>query len=827
MKNMEINKKLGFKVVAVLTSASMILGGLAGCGKEAAQDTETAVIEQSAEADENDDLLSNVMNQVAHRSSTAGTEPRKDEVVYVMADAQGNTQKIIVSDCLKNANGESTITDASSLTNIQNVKGNESYTVDADGNLVWNADGSDIYYQGTTDKELPVDVAISYELEGKEIAPEDLVGKTGNVTIRFTYTNNEKTTVEVNGKEKEVYVPFAMISGAILPAEHFSDIEVTNGKVISEGDNNIVVGMAFPGLKDSVNIDSLKEKAVDEEAKEKLDEVEIPETVEIHAYATNFEMNQTMTMAMSDLLSDLNMDDTLDIDTSKITDSMNELKDATQQLKDGSTELNDGVATLQEGAQTLADKSKDLDTGAGELKDGAQALNNGAQALNDGAESLNSGAGDLKAGIDQVDSGVSSLKDGTASLVNGANELNSGAGQLRDGINQAASGVDQLKAGLEADDGLIKGYAAAQAGVQELVGRISGVSGVAGGVTQAVTDLGTYIATRAAAAGQVVNAGSPAVPQFDGTAPGFTGTAPEAPTANENGGYSEATIAAYIQEVEAYKAAVESYQGEVNNYAGAVGDYQGKVASYSTDTADYYINMGKLAAYQDAGAQVQNMAGTLQGAIGGATGSEEDAAKIQQLLAGMEAIGAGLNQLDAGINKLRSGDDGKGGLVALQAGAAQLADGTASAVDGAKQLDAGASQLKDGTSQLSSGAQTLKDGTQTLKEGTQTLKEGTISLLNGTVTLKDGTSQFVDGTAELNDGAIQLLDGTGELMDGLFTFDEEGISKLTDLFGDNVQDVIDELKAVCDAGRGYKIYSDSASDMDSSVKFIYKTEAVK
>lgn len=419
MKNMEINKKLGFKVVAVLTSASMILGGLAGCGKEASE--EVAVVAQSAEADENDDLLSNVMNQVAHRSTTTGTEPRKDEVVYVMADAQGNTQKIIVSDCLKNANGESTITDASSLTDIKNVKGNESYTVDADGNLVWNADGSDIYYQGTTDKELPVDVSISYELEEKEIAPEDLVGKTGNVTIRFTYTNNEKTTVEVNGKKKEVYVPFAMISGAILPAEHFSDIEVTNGKVISEGDNNIVVGMAFPGLKDSVNIDSLKEKAVDEEAKEKLDEVEIPETVEIHAYATSFEMNQTMTMAMSDLLSDLNMDDTLDIDTSKITDSMNELQDATQQLKDGSTELNDGAA--------------ELNNGAGSLKDGIDQVNSGAGSLSDGAATLNSG--------------VQTLKNGTSSLVSGAGELNSGAAQLKDGITKASNGVNAIKAGFE------------------------------------------------------------------------------------------------------------------------------------------------------------------------------------------------------------------------------------------------------------------------------------------------------------------------------------------------------------------------------------------
>lgn len=94
MKNMEINKKLGFKVVAVLTSASMIPGGLAGCGREAVQDTDTAVIEQSAEADENDDLLSNVMNQVAHRSTTTGMEPRKDEVVYVMADAQGIPRRL-------------------------------------------------------------------------------------------------------------------------------------------------------------------------------------------------------------------------------------------------------------------------------------------------------------------------------------------------------------------------------------------------------------------------------------------------------------------------------------------------------------------------------------------------------------------------------------------------------------------------------------------------------------------------------------------------------------------------------------------------------------
>ena len=980
MKNMEINKKLGFKVVAVLTSASMILGGLAGCGKEAVQDTETAVIEQSAEADENDDLLSNVMNQVAHRSSTAGTEPRKDEVVYVMADAQGNTQKIIVSDCLKNANGESTITDASSLTNIQNVKGNESYTVDDDGNLVWNADGSDIYYQGTTDKELPVDVAISYELEGKEITPEDLVGKTGNVTIRFTYTNNEKTTVEVNGKEKEVYVPFAMISGAILPAEHFSDIEVTNGKVISEGDNNIVVGMAFPGLKDSVNIDSLKEKAVDEEAKEKLDEVEIPETVEIHAYATNFEMNQTMTMAMSDLLSDLNMDDTLDIDTSKITDSMNELKDATQQLKDGSTELNDGAATLQEGAQTLADKSKDLDSGAGELvdgistlNDGAGELNNGAGSLKDGIDQVNSGAESLANGASSLDSGVQTLKNGTASLVSGAGELNSGAAQLQAGINKASAGIDTIKAGLDNKQGFTENpsdtdtwgllhLSKMTAYMADQLANLVGVATTQMNEMQAeVQSMGQQLSEAKAAVGELGNvpsrgasydeiagyyanavassssssAGSSSSDSSSSNSSSYDSSSDEGESntgsssygssdeessyedssnesadsstenasSGENEGDTSATesvnesvssesasddgddeavvVQSYSYEEstpvvvtfeESYEESSEvsyeesdsyenSYEEESNasyeqeepwNDNSTGSSYEGGVpsrgASYD-EIAEYYYKLGQMNAYEN----VENM--LPQGAVStmSADGSEiavyadgtetsSYASAQEQAIAGQlremtKNIYAGVQLIDGGITQLQVGeakDQGKGGFVALKAGAAALSKGTESAVSGAKQLDEGAGQLAGGTSQLLAGTNTLKDGTsqllagaQTLKDGTQTLQDGTLELLKGGQTLKDGTSQFVDGTAELNDGAIQLLDGTGELMDGLFTFDEEGISKLTDLFGDNVQDVIDELKAVCDAGRGYKIYSDSASDMDSSVKFIYKTEAIK
>ena len=1032
MKNMEINKKLGFKVVAVLTSASMVLGGLAGCGKNTTQDT--TAIEQTSEAEESDDLLTNVMNQVVHHSSTAGTELQKDEVVYVMADAQGNTQKIIVSDCLKNANGDSTIKDASSLSDIVNVKGDESYTVDADGNLVWNANGSDIYYQGTTDKELPVDVSISYELEGEEISPEDLVGKTGNVTIRFTYTNNEKTTVEVNGKEKEVYVPFAMISGALLPAEHFSDIEVTNGRVISEGDNNVVVGIAFPGLKDSINIDSLKDKAIDDEAKEKLDEVEIPETVEIHAYATDFEMNQTMTMAMSDLLSDLNLDDTLDIDTSKITDSMNELKDATQQLKDGSTELNDGMATLQEGAQTLADKSRDLDSGAGELVNGIGTLNEGAASLNSGADELNSGAGSLKDGaaslnegaatlnngagslkdgISQVnsgaeslnsgaaslDSGIKTLQAGTGQLASGASTLNVGAKQLQAGIQSASDAVDAIKGRFETSEenktdankwGLI--YASEQAvsvadslykGITQLLTSMTAVTEQNAQIQTALFSMEDQLEGARAAVGDMGDAPSVTYSTGSGSSTESSSTNQNSGSSSENSSNTEASnagsdetqtqeaavsvsdasaeqetataeaestnvgatdysdVAVNDTEVqpqsEEIEISVASESNESDENSVAVSDVSDTFDSESTDNSNegnsdtnqndssqenasentddpsgqeesgqqssdssdssneesssvvnvdeiaaYYYELGykngqkdaydefeemlsELAAVMDNNAMLcdgtdgQTTEGTL---IGSLKQLQQGASSLLMLTKG---VNEGINKVYAALTQLQSGTEAQqrqGGFVALNAGAAQLAAGTNDAVNGAKQLDDGAKQLasgsstllagtntlKSGTSQLLTGAQTLKDGTQTLqngtqtllngtqslkdgtqtlKDGTQTLQDGTLELLKGGQTLKDGTSQFVDGTAELNDGALQLLDGTGDLMDGLFKFDEEGISKLTDLFGDNVQDVIDELQAVFDAGRSYKIYSDSASDMDSSVKFIYKTEAVK
>ena len=216
----------------------------------------------------------------------------KEETVYVNATAEGEVKDITVSDWLKNsgaADGE--VSDVSDLNDIKNVKGDETFTQDGE-KVTWNTDSSDIYYQGTTDKELPVNMKIKYYLDNQEITPDELAGKSGHLRMEVTYTNNSKKTVKVDKKNVEVYSPFVMITGMILSSDHFSNVTIDNGKVISDGDKEMVVGVAIPGLKDSLDLsDDLSDK------------IDIPESFTMEADVTDCSMGNTFTMAVTDLLS--------------------------------------------------------------------------------------------------------------------------------------------------------------------------------------------------------------------------------------------------------------------------------------------------------------------------------------------------------------------------------------------------------------------------------------------------------------------------------------------------------------------------------------------
>lgn len=346
------------------------------------------------------------MSVRAEESGESSSDAGKEETVYIFTDADGNPEKTVVSNWLKNPDGSKTLKDSSDLSDIKNVEGDETYT-QSGNQLTWQADGSDIYYQGTTSKQAPVSVKLSYQLDGKDISSDDLAGKSGHVKIRFDYENNATKTVTVGGKREEVKVPFAMVSGIILPVDNFKNVTVTNGRVLSEGKSNIVVGMAFPGLKESLNMDSAS-------FKNNIGDYNIPEYVEIEADATDFSLGMTLTVASTDIISKLKDAEDGKVDTSGITDSINELTDASSQLVDGVQQLKDGTSKLRNGTNDLAN-------GGGKLKDGAGEL---AGGLNTFDASLRSNLASTKASFAKDSAKAEADKDAIVKALSSMGILN-------------------------------------------------------------------------------------------------------------------------------------------------------------------------------------------------------------------------------------------------------------------------------------------------------------------------------------------------------------------------------------------------------------------
>lgn len=337
----------------------------------------------------------------------------KDESVYVNADESGATTKITVSNWLKNAGINGTINDESDLKDIQNVKGDETFTQNGD-DVQWSAGSNDIYYQGTTDKELPVGVEIKYELDGKEIAAKDLLGQSGKLKITVSYTNKSKSTQTINGEKQEMYTPFVMATGIILPDDKFSNVEVDDGKIINEGSNNIVVGFGMPGMAESLDLD--------EDAADKL-----PEGFTVTADVTNFSIGNTITFASPSILSDLELDDIDDLD---------DLENKLEKLVDSSEDLVDG--------------SKKLSNKMGELEDKFDDYQDGEKSLNKGIKDLVNGGTTLKKGVKDYTNGVDTLAKGTQSYVNGAKQITNGNQKLYEAVKDMPSSYKEFSDGLQA-----------------------------------------------------------------------------------------------------------------------------------------------------------------------------------------------------------------------------------------------------------------------------------------------------------------------------------------------------------------------------------------
>ena len=305
------------------------------------------------------------------------TPGEKDESVYVKADAAGRPTEKTVEVVLKKIEGSDPIEDRSNLREIKNTEGNEEYTEAGEGRYLWQNNGEDIHYKGKSDQALPVNVRITYYLEGQEVSAEKIAGKTGKVKIRFDYENSTD-------------VPFMVLSAAMLPADVFSDVEVTNGRLMDLGDQKAVIGFAFPGLMDTL-------KLVDYEPTE---EIELPEYVEIEARAEDFALDFTASVVSTGLFEDLEDKDLEDLD--KLPDDMDELTDA-------STEIRDAAQELADGGSEFGDYLSQYFDGLSQLSEGTDSLDQGLTLLSQNISKISEGSKSLQSGLDQIDQSLAKV----------------------------------------------------------------------------------------------------------------------------------------------------------------------------------------------------------------------------------------------------------------------------------------------------------------------------------------------------------------------------------------------------------------------------------
>lgn len=848
MKLPELKEKLKSKYI-VRVVAGVLTIALVGTGIGAtavfAEKNSTAV---TAEADSTtgsskdaDDIADKLMDSVSLKDNDAD----KDESVYLISDANGNVNKTIVVDHLKNKDKKDTLEDASNLSDIENVKGKEKFTQSGD-KLTWQAGGKDIYYQGTATEEPPVTQKVTYYLDGKEISPEDLAGKSGKVKIRFDYKNTTSYTETVNGEKQTVSVPFAAVTGLVL-GDGFENIEVTNGKAEVSDSSSVVLGYALPGLKDSLGI---KDKDLD-------GDVNIPEYMEMTADVKNFSMPAAMTFVVnaSDYVS------TDGIDTSDLDDMINDLKDASTQLQDGSKTLAEGTDTLADGLSTLQSKLGTFASGVGTLQSGLKAYTDGVSTLSGGLNTLGNSTGALVSGADKLNSGAGQLASGSATLKDGLKSYTDGASTLAAGVGNLDAGMDTLKSGTDTLS-------------QSAPSLVSGVNSLSDGINTLNKALKTPMSDEEVAKyKKAAKAGVDAKLADDTNATSYNNTKKYAAEKYYNEMTSDSSVEKTVESLKANKTlynmiystveaqvkqqienAIQEYVSNGGSREEAIKaicgqDYDKYVEELSTNNTDSQL---KAMAKQ----VLEGVAGSSKDAVGT---SVADAAKTGAETGAQEAVITGINSTKENISnqinaKQKSGESLVSGATKLNEGAKVLAEklpeltkGVANLKDGSSQLSAGAAKLTANNDTLNAGATALNAGASQLSAGTQSLMNSVPTLTSGIKQLVDGSNTLVANNAKLNSGASQLADGTNQIVsgvdqlttgsktlsegahtlaDGMVQFNEEGINKILDAYNGDLKPFTDKLQAVIDAGEEYQTYSAIADGQTGSVKFIYKLASI-
>ena len=570
----------------------------------------------------------------------------KDETVYTKMKSNGESYQTIVNSHLKNTDNSENLIDSSILTDIENVNDDKTYSKDGD-KMVWKANNEDVYYKGNTNKKLPVDCKITYKLDGNEISADDIAGKSGKVEITIDYTNKDEHQVNINGKTEKMYTPFVVMLGTIIDNKKASNITISSGKVVDNGKNTMIVGMALPGMKQNLG---LKDSDTD---------IEIPESVTITLETTEFEMGNIYSYVTPKILEDTDVSNLDKLD--ELYSQMNSLQNASNQIVSGATTLNDGANTLNSKTNEFSDAVK---------------------TYTQGVNTVNENYGKIDSGIQTLDNGVSTLKNGASSINRGVNELSTGISTLNKGVTQGkAQAVKALKTSKETlisgIDQLIQGKDTETAGIKQVVEK--GNESLCTGIKQSVNGSVNSVKTGMK---QVLNNENLQFTEAQKAAINKV-------LANMDTTKIDAGIDAAVKQATTKETA--TIDGINNNKDGVKANMQNmKIQS----SAQFDQGISAISSGFD---QIAEGTTTLQNSVDTklATGAKQLYNGTESLKQGSSTLKSGSAQIKAGVNTLSTSGE------QLSQASTQLSEGTSELASGSSELKSGIEQFnRDGVSKL-------------------------------------------------------------------------------------------------------------------------------
>ena len=709
-------------------------------------------------------------------ADTQGVIPdRKEESVYVKADAYGAPKETTVEVTLKGIDegGSKPVEDRSNLREIKNTEGDEEFSGMGEGRYLWENHGEDIHYKGKSDADLPVDVHVTYYLEGQEVTADEIAGKTGAVRMRFDYDNHTD-------------VPFMVLTSVLFSADVFEDVDVTNGKVMDLGDRKVVIGYAFPGLMDSL-------KLADYEPTE---EIDLPQYVEIEARAEDFDLDFTATVVSTGLfdeVEDKDLDDLEEMsdDMEELTDASSELTDAAFELSEAGSEFGGYLSQYFEGVSKIGEGADALDKGLGEISGNISKITEGSSEVDKGLAGIGKALSEVNTSLlssadggeegKKVKEALTGLGTGSASLKEKMTELGTGLealGTFEEDIAEYCGKVEALRAAIDENPA-----PALKDRAQEMAGKLNAAA-------SEQADAAVREKAESAAKGAAEEAAQTAAHE---TAESARNTVESA--VNESGALDGLGL-------------TEEQIEEVKN--SLISEIQSGIEENSGDTPEITVDPESVDI--DLGDTLDGILGEVQEDLDTGYGAICKAAegltppKVPDLSAmddsSMEEIRGILESMGTSLGVISEYAKGMG----------ETAESVYALSSALNQLQAGAAQVQDGSASLTGTLGMFEEALEKTAEGSKALSSA--------------LGQVSEAGSQLKSASGMLVEGMEEFADGVSEFDKEGIRSLAELAGPEFLDVVRGIRAARDAEHDYTNFSGLCDGQKGSVRFVIETEEI-